>query len=202
MQTSAAASSSEYEVRRTPFTRLILDFQGRNLASDEIESDYRNTINYPNNYFVAPASWRESFYTLSRRSMLQVSRGIENIARVRPPFNKFVYLALFQKPSNFQAVRKQYETIAPLTKGTYIIGPAGTGAGSRPTNAFIVNDTGSNLEHNWLVIALAEDEACGLVAEEFEPGNYRGFFTTNKRLVVRSVQILQALMPALGPFST
>jgi hypothetical protein len=37
-----------------PFTQLILDFKGKKLPSDQIEFDYNNTLNYPNNYFVAP----------------------------------------------------------------------------------------------------------------------------------------------------
>ncbi len=68
-----------YDVSPTPFTDLISDFRGRNLTSEEIESDYNSTLNYPNNYFVAPQTWRECFYTVSRKSMLYISMGIENI---------------------------------------------------------------------------------------------------------------------------
>ena len=39
-----------------PFSQLISDFRGKNLPSDQIEADYNNTLNYPNNYFVAPES--------------------------------------------------------------------------------------------------------------------------------------------------
>jgi hypothetical protein len=70
-----------------PFTQLILDFKGKKLPSDQIVFDYNNTLNYPNNYFVAPKIWNESFYTASRRNMLLLSRGIENIVWVKPLFN-------------------------------------------------------------------------------------------------------------------
>jgi len=35
----------------TPFSQLIADFRGKNLPDEQIEADYNNTINYPNNYF-------------------------------------------------------------------------------------------------------------------------------------------------------
>jgi hypothetical protein len=80
-------------------------------------------LNYPNNYFVAPESWHDCFYTTSRKNMLLLSRGIENIVRVKPPFNKFVLLSLFQRVSNFNnSVKEQYTEMAPLTKKLYLIG--------------------------------------------------------------------------------
>src|ERR671911_3203197 len=105
-----------------PFSQLISDFRGKSLPSEQIEADYNNTLNYPNNYFVAPESWRECFYTASRKNMLLLSRGIENIVRVKPPFNKFVLLSLFQRVSNFNSVKEQYTEMAPLTKKLYLIG--------------------------------------------------------------------------------
>ena len=105
-----------------PFSQLISDFRGKNLPSEQIEADYNNTLNYPNNYFVAPESWHECFYTTSRKNMLLLSRGIENIVRVKPPFNKFVLLSLFQRVSNFNSIKEQYTEIAPLTKKLYLIG--------------------------------------------------------------------------------
>jgi hypothetical protein len=33
----------------------------------------------------------------------------------------------------------------------------------------------SGLEKNWVIIALAQDEGCALIAEELEAGRYRGF---------------------------
>jgi hypothetical protein len=54
--------------------------------------------------------------------MLLLSRGIENFVRVKPPFNKFVLLSLFQRISNFNSVKEQYTEMAPLTKKLYLIG--------------------------------------------------------------------------------
>ncbi len=81
----------------TPFTQLIQDFKGKALPSEQIEFDYNNTLNYPNNYFVAPNSWSESFYTSSRKNMLLLSRGIENIVLIKPPFNKFTLISISEK---------------------------------------------------------------------------------------------------------
>jgi hypothetical protein len=33
-----------------------------------------------------------------------------------------------------------------------------------------------------VIIVLAQDEGCALIAEEFEAGRYRGFFTTNQNI--------------------
>jgi hypothetical protein len=178
-----------------PFTQLISDFRGKNLPSEQIEADYNNTLNYPNNYFIAPESWHECFYTTSRKNMLSLSRGIENIVRVKPPFNRYALLSLFQRVSNFNDVKDQYIEIAPLTKKLYLIGGRELAAGIRlPTNAEIIDSTGSGLEKNWVIIVLAQDEGCALIAEEFEAGRYRGFFTTNRNLAIRCMGILKGLL--------
>jgi len=75
-----------------PFTQLILDFRGKNLPSEQIKADYNNTLNYPNNYFVAPERWRECFYTTSRKNMLSLSEGFENIVRVKSLTDILCYL--------------------------------------------------------------------------------------------------------------
>jgi len=178
-----------------PFAQLISDFRGKNLPSEQIEADYNNTLNYPNNYFIAPESWHECFYTTSRKNMLSLSRGIENIVRVKPPFNRYELLSLFQRVSNFNDVKDQYISIAPLTKKLYLIGGREMAGGIRlPPNAEIIDSTGSGLEKNWVIIVLAQDEGCALIAEEFEAGRYRGFFTTNRNLAIRCMGVLKGLL--------
>ncbi|MFZ0222480.1 MAG: hypothetical protein WAM42_12420 [Candidatus Nitrosopolaris sp.] len=174
-----------------PFTQLILDFKGKNIPSEQIEADYNNTLNYPNNYFVAPERWRECFYTTSRKNMLLLSEGFENIVRVKPPFNGYIMLSLFQTVRNFNSVKEQYIGIAPLTKKLYLIGPTELAAGVSLPNTEIINSTGSGLEKNWLIIVLSQDEGCALVAEEFETGRYRGLFTTNLNLANRCLEVLK-----------
>lgn len=102
----------------------------------------------PNNYFVAPDSWHESFYTTSRKNMLLLSQGLENILHIKPPFNKFILLSLFQRKSNFNSVAKQYATISPLSKKTYLIGEKGLAQGINLSNVEIIDFTGSGLEKN------------------------------------------------------
>ena len=179
-----------------PFSQLISDFSGKSLPSEQIEADYNNTLNYPNNYFVAPESWHDCFYTTSRKNMLLLSRGIENIVRVKPPFNKFVLLSLFQRVSNFNnSVKEQYTEMAPLTKKLYLIGGRGLAAGIRLPNTEIIDSNRSGLEMNWVIIALAQDEGCALIAEELEARRYRGFFTTNRNLANRCMGVLKSLLP-------
>ena len=178
----------------SPFTQLISDFRGKNLPSEQIEADYNNTLNYPNNYFVAPERWHECFYTTFKKNMLLLSEGLENIVRIKPPFNRYTMFSLFQIPSNFNTVKKQYLTIAPLTKKLHIIGETGLANGTTLPNTEIIDSSGSGLEKNWLIIVLTQDEGCALVAEEFETGRYRGFFTTNMNLTNRCVAILTDLL--------
>ena len=178
----------------SPFTQLISDFKGKNIPDEQIQSDYNNTLNYPNNYFVAPDSWHDCFYTTSRKNMLLLSKGLENILRIKPPFNKFVLLSLFQRISNFNSVAEQYATISSLSKKTYLIGAQGLAQGTNLSNVEIIDFTDSGLENNWVIIAIASDEGCALVAEEFKPGRYRGFFTTNRNLTNRCLIILRDLL--------
>ena len=132
----------------TPFTQLISDFKGKNIPDEQIHADYNNTLNYPNNYFVAPTNWHECFYTTSRKNMLLLSKGLENILRIKPPFNKFILLSLFQRKSNFNSVAEQYATISPLSKKTYLIGGKGLAQGVNLSNVEIMDFTGSGLEKN------------------------------------------------------
>ena len=180
----------------TPFTQLIQDFKGKELPSEQIEFDYNNTLNHPNNYFVAPKDWSESFYTTSRKNMLLLSRGIENIVLIKPPFNKFTLISLFQRNSNFNDVKEQYLAISPLTKKLYLIGNKDIAVGvSLPNLTDTIDSTGCNLEKNWIIIALAEDEGCALIAEEINYGRYRGFFTNNRNLVIRCSNTLNDSLP-------
>ena len=61
--------------------------------------------------------------------MLLLSHGLENIVRIKPPFNKFILLSLFQRKSNFNSVAEQYRLISHLSKKTYLIGEKGLGQG-------------------------------------------------------------------------
>lgn len=187
-------ASTKIDDDPNPFTQLILDFKGKNLTSEQIEADYNNTLYYPNNYFVAPERWRQCFYTTSRKNMLLLSEGFENIVRIKPPFNRYIMLSLFQMVENFNSVKEQYIAIAPITKKLYLIGPTGLAAGIRLPNTEIMKSTGSGLERNWVIIILAEDEGCALVAEEFEPGRYGGFFTTNLNLANRCLNVLKGVI--------
>jgi hypothetical protein len=186
--------NSKSSMNLSPFTQLISDFKGKNIADEQIQADYNNTLNYPNNYFVAPDRWRECFYTTSRENMLLLSKGLENIVRIKPPFNKFVLISLFQRTSNFNSVAQQYASISPLSKKTYLIGGKGLAQGINLSNVEIIDFTDSGLENNWVVIAIANDEGCALIAEEFKPGRYRGFFTTNRDLTNRCLNIIRELL--------
>ena len=186
--------NSKSSMNLSPFTQLISDFKGKNIPDEQIQADYNNTLNYPNNYFVAPDRWRECFYTTSRENMLLLSKGLENIVRIKPPFNKFVLISLFQRTSNFNSVAEQYASISPLSKKTYLIGEKGLAQGINLSNVEIIDFTDSGLENNWVVIAIANDEGCALIAEEFKPGRYRGFFTTNRNLTNRCLNIIRELL--------
>ncbi len=59
------------------------------------------------------------------------------------------------------------------------------------SNVEIIDFTGSGLEKNWVVIASANDEGCALIAEEVQSDRYRGFFTTNRNLTNRCLNIIK-----------
>lgn len=103
---------------------------------------------------------------------------------------------MFQRNSNFDAVKEQYITISPLTKKLYLIGCKDLAAGvCLPNITDIIDSDGCGLEKNWIIIALAEDEGCALIAEEFQAGKYKGFFTNNLNLDVRCLNILNDVLP-------
>jgi hypothetical protein len=104
---------------------------------------------------VAPERWRECFYTTSKKNMLLLSSGIENIVRVKPQLNKFVLLSFFQRVNNFNSVNQQYTEVAPVRKKLYLIGGRGLAAGIRLPNTESIDSNRSGLEKNGVIFALA-----------------------------------------------
>jgi hypothetical protein len=47
--------------------------------------------------------------------------------------------------------------MAPLTKKLYLIGGRGLASGIKLPNTEIIDSTSSDLEKNWVIIALAQD---------------------------------------------
>ena len=104
---------------------------------------------------------------------------------------------MFQRNSNFNAVKEQYITVSPLTKKLCLIGDKELASGvNMPNVTDIIGSTGSGLEKNWIIIALAEDECCALNAEKLQSRKYTGFFTNNLKLVIRCLNTLNDLLPA------
>ena len=126
-----------------------------------------------------------------KKKYVFTKNGLENILRIKLPFNKFILLSLFQRKSNFNSVAEQYATISPLSKKTYLIGGKGLAQGINLSNVEIIDFTDSGLEKNWVVIAIANDEGCALIAEEVRSDRYRGFFTTNRNLTNRCLNIIR-----------
>ena len=67
----------------------------------------------------------------------------------------------------------------------------GLGQGINLSNVEIIDFTDSGLEKNWVVIAIANDEGCALIAEEVKSDRYLGFFTTNRNLTNRCLNIIR-----------
>ena len=59
------------------------------------------------------------------------------------------------------------------------------------SNVEIIDFTDSGLEKNWVVIAIANDDWCALIAEEVRSDRYSGFFTTNRNLTNRYLNIIK-----------
>jgi hypothetical protein len=105
-------------------------------------------------------------------------------------------VSLFQRNSNFNGVKDQCITISPLTKKLYLIGNKNLASGVNLSNITdIIDSIGCGLEKNWTIIALAEDEGCVLIAEEFQSGKYKVVFTNNLKLVIMCLNTLNDLLP-------
>ena len=78
-----------------------------------------------------------------------------------------------------------------MAKKIYSIREKGLTQGIILSNAEFIDFTDSGLEKNWVVIAIANDEGCALIAEEIKSDRYRGFFTTNRNLTNRCLNIIK-----------
>ena len=79
-----------------------------------------------------------------------------------------------------------------------LIGPTSLSEYSVVVNtAIIIDSTGLGLVNNWIILAIADDEGCALVAEEVKYGKYRGFFTNNLKLVITCLDILNDILGSI-----
>ncbi len=64
------------------------------------------------------------------------------------------------------------------------------GQGINLSNVEIIDFTDSGLE-KIVIIAIANDEWCSLIAEEIKSDGYRGFFITNRNLTNKYLNIIR-----------
>ena len=113
-----------------------------------------------------------------RKQLYHISRLIENYARD----NGQPLLATFEKIARYKFVEKRYQKLIEEIPKIWVVADYGKTALKTPPNIEVINCKNTQLIDVWSVITRGPYGPFGLIAEEYEDGKFRGFFTLNQNV--------------------
>ena len=114
-------------------------------------------------------------YIAKRSGLLRVSKLIENYAVQK----KFPLLLDFQNVDRFNLSKKRILDVLNSVPFSYIIGHFPSKPEEIPKNSTVIDCKDNSLIQNWVVISMNKKTMCGLVCEEIDGEQFRGFFSNS-----------------------
>lgn len=128
-------------------------------------------------------------FSAPRKPLYHLSTLIEEYAQK----NKEPLLATFEKIARFAFVKKRYQEMMKSIPKVSIIADFDKSmdvSKEMPSNAEFLNCHNTDLENVWTVITRGPYGPFGLIAEEFEEGMFRGFFTLNSNVCRYALKVM------------
>lgn len=113
-----------------------------------------------------------------RKPLYHLSKLIENYAQE----NKEPLLSTFEKIARYKFVERRYQKMIEQIPKIWIVADYGKTDFKTPPKIEILNCRNTELANVWSVITRGPYGPFGLIAEEFEDGKFRGFFTLNSNV--------------------
>ncbi len=124
-----------------------------------------------------------------RKQLYNLSKLIEKYAQD----NNESLLATFEKIARFEFVKDRYQKMMKNIPKIWIVADLDKSIDASkkmPSNAKFLNCHGTNLMNVWSVITRGPFGPFGLIAEEYEDGKFRGFFTLNPNVCRYALSIM------------
>lgn len=128
-------------------------------------------------------------FAAQRKPLYNLSKMIEEYAQN----NKEPLLATFEKIARFSFVKERYQKMMEKIPRVWIVAAldkSRDASKGMPSNAEFLNCHNTNLENVWTVITRGPFGPFGLIAEEFEEGMFRGFFTLNPNVCRYALKVM------------
>ena len=114
-------------------------------------------------------------FLANRKPLYHLSKLIENYAQE----NKEPLLSTFETIARYKFVEKRYQKMIERIPKIWIVADYGKTDLKTPQKVEVLNCRNTELANVWSVITRGPYGPFGLIAEEFEDGKFRGFFTLN-----------------------
>ena len=125
-------------------------------------------------------------FLASRKPLYHLSTLIENYAQE----NNQPLLATFEKIARYKFVERRYQKMVEQIPKIWVIADYGKTQFTTPEKIEIINCRDTELVNIWSVITRGPYGPFGLIAEEFEDGKFRGFFTLNQNVCRYALQLM------------
>ena len=115
-------------------------------------------------------------FIADRKPLYHLSTLIEKYAQE----NGEPLIAAFEKIARYKFVEKRYQNMIKTIPKIWVIADHGKVEFQTPPKIKVLNCKNTDLANVWAVITRGPFGPFGLIAEEFEKDNFRGFFTLNQ----------------------
>ncbi len=121
-----------------------------------------------------------------RKPLYNLSKLIEKYAQD----NGEPLLATFEEIARYKFVEKRYQKMIEKIPKVWVIANYGKTQIKTPDKIEVINCKNTNLVNVWSVITRGPYGPFGLIAEEYEDGNFRGFFTLTPNVCRYALQLM------------
>ena len=125
-------------------------------------------------------------FKAERKPLYRLSKLIENYAQE----NYKPLLASFEKIARFKFVERRYSTIINKIPRIWIVGDFEKTQFHLSSKIDVLNCKNTDLVNVWSVITRGPHGPFGLISEEFENDNFRGFFTSDPDICRYALKIM------------
>jgi len=125
-------------------------------------------------------------FVAERKPLYHLSKLVEQYAKE----NNQPLLSTFEKIAKYKFVENRYQDMIKQIPKIWIVADFGRIGIKTPLNIELLNCRDTNLANVWSVITRGPYGPFGLIAEEFEDGKFRGFFTLNPNVTRHVLDVM------------
>ena len=125
-------------------------------------------------------------FSAERKPLYHLSTLIESYAQD----NSQPLIATFEKIARYKFVEKRYQKMIEKIPKIWVVADYDKTTFETPEKIDVLNCANTNLENVWSVITRGPFGPFGLIAEEYEEGKFRGFFTLNPNVCRHVLKVM------------